>query len=72
LKETELRAVNCPALIVSGDRTHDQYRLMADATLDSLPNASAVVYEGVGHGGPVQVPNRFAKTILDFVKGVST
>ena len=72
LSKFEISKVSCPALIVSGERTHEQYRLMADATLDGLPSGSVVVFDGVGHGGPVQVPKQFAKTILDFVEGVST
>ena len=72
LKNSELKKVGCPTLIVLGERTHEQYRLMADATLHDLPNASTVTWEGVGHGGPVQVPDQFAKLILDFVQSNST
>ena len=67
LKESELKRVSCPTLIVLGERTHEQYRLMANATLDSIPNASVAVFNGLGHGGPVQAQNQFAKTVLDFV-----
>jgi len=72
LKKSDLGEVKCPALIILGERTHEQYRLMADVTLDGLPNASLVIYEGAGHGGPVQLPDKLAKTILDFVDGSST
>lgn len=72
LKKSDLKKVRCPTLIVLGERTHKQYRLIANATLDGLPNPSVVIYDGVGHGGPVQVPGQFAKTILDFVEDDST
>jgi pimeloyl-ACP methyl ester carboxylesterase len=72
LTTTELAAVTCPALIIQGERTHDQYKIMANSTVASLPNSSAGVFNGVGHGGPVQVPNRFAETVLDFVGKVSS
>ena len=72
LENSEFEKVVCPTLLVLGERTHEQYRLMANATLDGLTNALIVVYDGVGHGGPVQVSNQFAKTILDFVEGVSS
>jgi pimeloyl-ACP methyl ester carboxylesterase len=72
LTAAELAAVTCPALIIQGELTHDQYRIMADSTVASLPNSSASVFNGVGHGGPVQVPKRFAATVLDFVESVSS
>lgn len=71
LNNSELKKVTCPTLIVSGKRTHEQYRLMAEATLDALPNASDIIFDGVGHGGPVQVPKQFAQTVLDFIAGGS-
>ena len=71
LEKFEFEKVVCPTLLVLGERTHEQYRLMANTTLDGLPNASIVVYDGVGHGGPVQSSNQFAKTILHFVEGIS-
>jgi pimeloyl-ACP methyl ester carboxylesterase len=66
LTAAELAAVTCPALIIQGELTHDQYKIMADSTVASLPNSSTIVFKGVGHGGPVQVPNKFAETVLDF------
>lgn len=66
LTATELAAVTCPALIIQGEQTHDQYKIMADSTVASLPHASGDVFNGVGHGGPVQIPNKFAETVLNF------
>lgn len=71
LTAAELAAVTCPALIIQGERTHDQYKIMAASTVASLPNSSARVFKGVGHGGPVQVPNRFAETVLEFAGKIS-
>ena len=72
LTAAELATVTCPALIIQGERTHDRYKIMADSTVASLPNSSAGVFNGVGHGGPIQVPNRFTETVLDFVGKVSS
>ncbi len=51
---------------------HAAKAVMADSTVASLPNSSAGVFNGVGHGGPIQVPNRFTETVLDFVGKVSS
>ncbi|MFZ9023093.1 MAG: alpha/beta fold hydrolase [Litorivicinaceae bacterium] len=71
LTEAELEKVTCPALIIYGERTYAQYRLMADSTIESLPNALARQIADVGHGGPVQVPDLFADEVLSFVAAAS-
>jgi pimeloyl-ACP methyl ester carboxylesterase len=70
LSRAELEMITCPTLIVCGERTHAQYRLMAEATLAGMTNGSALRFEGVGHGGPVQSPGLFAEAVLDFVDSV--
>jgi len=67
----ELRRIECPALIVCGERTHAQYRTMAETTVARLPNVTFRQFDGVGHGGPVEMPVRLADAVLDFVDAVS-
>jgi pimeloyl-ACP methyl ester carboxylesterase len=71
LSEIELGTITCPVLIVCGDQTHAQYRLMAESTLVGLPNCSILRFQNTGHGGPVQVPNLFGEVVLDFVSGLA-
>lgn len=66
----EWESITCPTLIVCGKRTHAQYQLMAESALTSLSNGSVQQLEGVGHGGPVQLPKLFAETVLTFVDAV--
>jgi pimeloyl-ACP methyl ester carboxylesterase len=66
----ELGKIACPTLIVSGERTHVQYRIMAESTLAGLSNGSARQLKGVGHGGPIQLPDLLAQAVLDFVDAV--
>jgi hypothetical protein len=40
------------------------------STLAGLQNASIRQFEGVGHGGPVQLPRLFAEAVLGFVDAV--
>jgi pimeloyl-ACP methyl ester carboxylesterase len=62
--------IKCPTLIVRGDRTHAQYKLMAELALASLSRGSDCQLEGVGHGGPAQMPRLFADAVLNFVESV--
>jgi len=71
LTGAELEMIACPALIVCGVRTHAQYRLMAESAMAGLANGSLRRFEGVGHGGPVQVASQFAEAVLDFVGSVA-
>ena len=70
LTKVELGMVTCPTLICYGARTHAHYHLMAEFTLSGLAKGSFRQFAGVGHGGPVQVPNHFAEVVLDFVDAV--
>jgi len=40
------------------------------AVTSSLSNGSIRQFDGVGHGGPVQVPSLLAEAVLDFVDAV--
>jgi len=72
LTSAELAAVTCPALIIQGEQTHDQYKIMADSTVASLTDSLAHVFSGVGHGGPVQVPSKFVESVLNFAGKIPT
>ena len=70
LSQSELDCVACPSLILCGERTHEQYRLMARDTVARLPKATGFCFQQHGHGGPVQAPKRFADVILAFLDSV--
>ncbi len=63
--------IRCPALILYGENSLEQYRLMAEFACASLENAKLSMIEGVSHGGPVQRPDILAAATLDFVLGLS-
>jgi len=67
LNKAELSNILCPVLICCGERTHEQYKMMAESTLADLPNGVLRLFEDVGHGGPVQVPKKFSEAVLNFV-----
>jgi pimeloyl-ACP methyl ester carboxylesterase len=71
LTRAELEEVSCPVLIVRGEQTHAQYRIMADAAQALVRDGSSVELMGLGHGGPVQAPALVADTILEFVASVA-
>ena len=59
--------VDCPTLIIRGERARVPTRSIADALADALPNGAIEVLPGAGHMGPVtharQVISRFADHI---------
>jgi pimeloyl-ACP methyl ester carboxylesterase len=67
LTSAELAGIHCPVLILCGERTHEQYRLMARSTLLSIDNACLSEFPGVGHGGPIQRPDLLAEAVIEFV-----
>jgi pimeloyl-ACP methyl ester carboxylesterase len=70
LSQSEFDRVSCPTLILCGERTHEQYQLMARDTVARLPRAAGLCFDRHGHGGPIQAPKRFANVILEFLDSV--
>jgi pimeloyl-ACP methyl ester carboxylesterase len=65
----EFARIRCPALILFGENSLDQYKLMAEHTANSLADAKLVKLQGVSHGGPVQRPDLMANAMLEFISG---
>ncbi len=60
--------VKVPTLVIWG--SDDQVNTWADVgqpTVDGLPNAEVLVYEGVGHSVPWEAPDRFTADVLKFL-----
>lgn len=44
--------------------------ILAKSALSNLLSGSVQQFEGVGHGGPIQLPKLFAEAVLNFVDAV--
>ncbi|WP_268877844.1 alpha/beta fold hydrolase [Roseovarius litorisediminis] len=67
LMSEEFNRIRCPVLVLYGENSLDQYKLMAQETSNSIENAKLTKVPGVSHGGPVQRPDLIAKAALDFI-----
>ena len=65
----EFAQVKCPTLILYGERSLDQYRLMAEYTSNNITDARLTMVPGVSHGAPVQRPDLLVGAMLDFILG---
>jgi pimeloyl-ACP methyl ester carboxylesterase len=64
----DCRAINCPALIVTGDRALD-YVAPVDGTSEYvalIPGARHVLLERTGHLGTISRPDEFARIVSEF------
>jgi pimeloyl-ACP methyl ester carboxylesterase len=62
-----LERVRCPVLIVWGDRDRMVYASGAERVLEQVPGARLELLEGCGHCPQVEVPDRLAELIEEFV-----
>jgi pimeloyl-ACP methyl ester carboxylesterase len=62
-----LERVRCPVLIVWGDRDRMVYASGAERVLEQVPGARLELLEGCGHCPQVEVPDRLADLIEEFV-----
>ena len=56
-----------PALIVEGENTLMNYKLINDAFGKCIPGARRVVLKNINHDGPVRDPAAFSATALEFL-----
>jgi pimeloyl-ACP methyl ester carboxylesterase len=63
-----LKHILVPTLVVWGseDKTNDIS--MAHDLAGNIPGAKLIVYEGIGHGVPQEVPDRFTADVLAFLR----
>ena len=64
-----LHEIHVPALIVAGDFDTKAILLMTDAMVEGIPGARKVIFPGVAHMVPLEVPNQFNETVMSFLPG---
>ena len=63
----DLARITAPTLLVWGDEDEIVGRADQDALVAGMPDATLVVYPGVGHSPHWEAPDRFAADLADFV-----
>mgnify|MGYP001951949000 FL=1 len=69
--QERLSRITCPTLVVSADRDYTPVALK-EAYVKLLPDARLVVIEDSRHATPLDQPQRFNQTLLDFMTTVDT
>ena len=69
--QERLSRVTCPTLIVSADRDYTPVALK-EAYVKLLPDARLVVIENSRHATPLDQPQRFNQTVLEFLTTIDT
>jgi pimeloyl-ACP methyl ester carboxylesterase len=62
----ELAAIECPVLLVWGDRDRLVSHRGADVVLDALPNTRVELLTGVGHCPQIEAADRVLELLLEF------
>lgn len=62
-----LARINCPTLVVTADRDYTPVSLK-EAYVRELPDARLVVIEDSRHATPLDQPERFNQTLLEFIR----
>lgn len=63
--------VDVPALLLTGSEGPAHLRESVRAVHDALPESHLVEFEGVGHRGPTEAPDRTAGTVREFLADVT-
>jgi pimeloyl-ACP methyl ester carboxylesterase len=63
--------VDAPALLLTGSEGPAHLRESVRAVHDALPESHLVEFEGVGHSGPTEAPERTAETVREFLADVT-
>jgi pimeloyl-ACP methyl ester carboxylesterase len=63
-----LKHIPVPTLVVWGSNDTVNNISMAHDLADNIPGAKLIVYEGVGHGVPQEVPDKFVRDVLEFLR----
>jgi pimeloyl-ACP methyl ester carboxylesterase len=61
--------VDAPALLLTGSEAPSHLRESVRAVHDALAGSRLVEFEGLGHGGPTEAPERVAAEVRAFVEG---
>jgi [ribosomal protein S5]-alanine N-acetyltransferase len=63
-----LKKVQCPVLVLVGERDSPNFRAMAQTYRQQLPHARLLEMAGLGHMGPMEDPKRLNRLLLDFLE----
>ncbi|MCY1182121.1 putative aminoacrylate hydrolase RutD [compost metagenome] len=67
--QERLGQITCPTLVISADNDYTPVSLK-QAYVDRLPSARLVVIEDSRHATPLDQPEQFNRTLLDFLEQV--
>ncbi len=62
-----LHEIRVPTLVLAGDLDTKAISLMADAMAAGIAGARKIVYPGVAHMIPLEIPDQFNETVLSFL-----
>lgn len=65
---SRLKEVQCPVLVLVGERDSPNFRAMAQTYQQPLPHARLLEMAGVGHMGPMEDPERLNQLLFDFLE----
>ncbi|ELZ05647.1 hydrolase [Natrialba chahannaoensis JCM 10990] len=60
--------IGAPALVLTGTDGPDFLRESARSVHEALPHSRFVEFDGVGHGGPAEAPERIAPAVKSFLQ----
>jgi [ribosomal protein S5]-alanine N-acetyltransferase len=63
-----LKDVRCPALVLVGEVDSPNFKAMGNRYAQDIPHARLAELGGLGHLGPVEGPELFNRTLLDFLE----
>jgi pimeloyl-ACP methyl ester carboxylesterase len=64
-----LAEIECPTLVLVGERDLPDFQVIADTLHRGIPGASKAVIPGVGHMTPMEAPGPFNALVLGFLAG---
>jgi pimeloyl-ACP methyl ester carboxylesterase len=64
--------VDAPTLLLTGSEGSSPLRDSVRAVHDALPNSRLVEFDGVGHSGPTEAPDRVIEAVRSFLDGAET
>lgn len=66
----EAACISCPTLAMTAERDINSTPAMSRELARAIPNARALVLDGLAHGAPIEAPDRVADAISAFVGGL--
>ena len=66
----EAARIACPTLAMTAEHDINSTPAMSHALARTVPDAGALVLDGLAHGAPIEAPERVAAAIFDFAAGL--